>query len=181
VPLNAPRRPEWQRWLLAHRSLEPPTEVAYSVGCAPGTTPLPEMVRVAGSRWSIEEGIAAAKGEGGLDADEVRVWLAWYRHLTVARCAQAVLTGVRAQAQLEAHEHGGPLAPAGLLPSEAMAAAAQARLPLTMPAVHRLLWPFALKREPSSWHVLAWSYWRRRHQAKATYDHDRRRLKSLAA
>jgi hypothetical protein len=42
----------------------------------------------------------------------------------------------------------------------------------------RLLWPFALKWEPSSWPVLAWSYWRRRHQAKAKYDHYRRRLKS---
>lgn len=181
VPLNSPLGPGWQRWLLARRRLEMPTEVAYYVVFAPETTPLQEMVRAAGSRWSIEECIEAAKGEVGLDEYEVRVWLAWYRHMTLAMFAQAFLTVVRTQARLEARQPGGTLAPAGLLPSETMAAATQALLPLTVPEVRRLLWQFALKREPSALHVLAWSYWRRRHQAKARYHHYQRRLKSLAA
>jgi hypothetical protein len=101
--------------------------------------------------------------------------------MTLAMFAQAFLTVVRTQARLEARQPGGTFAPAGLLPSEAMAAATQALLPLTVPEVRRLWWHFALKREPSALHVLAWSYWRRRHQAKARYHHYRRRLKSLAA
>ena len=103
-----------------------------------------------------------AKGEVGLDEYEVRLWLAWYRHVTLAMFAQAFLTVVRAQTQLEARETGTTLTPTDLLPSAAMAAAAQVLFPLTVPTVHRLLWPLALKLEPSSWPVLAWSDWRRR-------------------
>jgi hypothetical protein len=128
------------------------------------------MVRAAGSRWKIEECIEAATGEVGLDEYEVRLWLAWYRHITLAMFAQAFLPVVRAQAQLEACATGQTLTPTALLPSAAMAAAAQALLPLTVPEVRRLLWQFALKREPSSLHGLAWSYWRRRHQAQAKDD-----------
>jgi SRSO17 transposase len=74
---------------------------------APSTT-LDEMVRAAGSCWSIEECIEATKGEVGLDQYEVRLWSAWYRHITLALFAHAFLTVVRAQARLEAHEKGGP-------------------------------------------------------------------------
>jgi SRSO17 transposase len=66
------------------------------------------MVRAAGSRWSIEECLAATKGEVGLDQYEVRVWSAWYRHITLALFAHAFRTVVRAQAQLAAYEQGGP-------------------------------------------------------------------------
>jgi len=33
----------------------------------PAETPLPELVRVAGTRWAIEESFETAKGEVGLD------------------------------------------------------------------------------------------------------------------
>jgi SRSO17 transposase len=108
VPLNPPLRPGWQRWLLARRSLEEPREVAYYVVFAPVKTPLQEMVRAAGSRWSIEECIEAAKGEVGLDQYEVRLWTAWYRHITLALFAHAYLTVIRAEAHLEALEKRGP-------------------------------------------------------------------------
>ena len=41
-------------------------------------------MRVAGRRWSIEEGLEEAKGEVGLDQYEVRGYHAWYRHITLA-------------------------------------------------------------------------------------------------
>jgi hypothetical protein len=64
---------------------------------------------------------------------------------------------------------------------EAVATAAQALLPLTVPEVRHLLWQFALNRDPSWLHVLTWSYWRRRHQANAKDDHyRRRRMRSVA-
>jgi SRSO17 transposase len=50
------------------------------------------MVRVAGSRWAIEECFEAAKGEVGLDQYEVRSWHGWYRHITLAMTAHAYLT-----------------------------------------------------------------------------------------
>lgn len=108
IPVNPPLTPGWGRWVLARRSLEAPTELAYYVVFAPESTPLVEMVRASGSRWSIEECIEATKGEVGLDQYEVRVWSAWYRHITLALFAHAFLTVVRAHAQLEAQEKGGP-------------------------------------------------------------------------
>jgi hypothetical protein len=50
-----------------------------------------------------------------------------------------------------------------------------------VPAVRRLLWQCALQQEPSLLHVLAWSYWRRKHQANAKYYHYQRRLMPSAA
>jgi SRSO17 transposase len=55
-------------------------------------------VRVAGTRWTIESGFEAAQGEVGLDHDEVRIWTVWYRPMTLAMWAMALLTGLRAGA-----------------------------------------------------------------------------------
>jgi SRSO17 transposase len=44
-----------------------PEDLAYSLVFVPSGTPLAEIVRAAGSRWHIEEAIAEAKGEVGLD------------------------------------------------------------------------------------------------------------------
>ena len=60
---------------------------------------LAELVRIAGRRWTIEEGLEEAKGEAGLDRCEVRTWRGWYRHSTLALLAHAVLVVLRAQAQ----------------------------------------------------------------------------------
>jgi hypothetical protein len=52
-------------------------------------------VRVAGSRWTIEVAFEAAKGEVGLDQYEVRSYHGWYRLITLALLAQALLTVIR--------------------------------------------------------------------------------------
>ena len=52
-------------------------------------------VRVAGTRWAIEECFEEAKGEVGLDQYEVRRWDGWYRHITLAMLAHAYLTVIR--------------------------------------------------------------------------------------
>jgi SRSO17 transposase len=46
----------------------------------------------------VEEGFEQAKGEVGLDHYEVRKWPGWYRHITLALLAHAVLAVTRAQA-----------------------------------------------------------------------------------
>jgi SRSO17 transposase len=55
----------------------------------PDETAVSEMVRVAGRRWTIEEGFEQAKGEVGLDQYEVRRHDAWYRHITLALLTHA--------------------------------------------------------------------------------------------
>jgi SRSO17 transposase len=57
------------------------------------------MVKVAGTRWAVEECFETAKGEVGLDQYEVRSWSGWYRHITLVLFAHAYLTVVRAQTQ----------------------------------------------------------------------------------
>jgi SRSO17 transposase len=51
-----------------------------------------ELVRVAGARWPIEECFEASKGGVGLDDYQVRLYHAWYRHVTLAMLARAFLT-----------------------------------------------------------------------------------------
>ena len=46
-------------------------------------------------RWPIEESFEAAKGEAGLDNYQVRLYHAWYRHITLAMLALAFLAVMR--------------------------------------------------------------------------------------
>jgi hypothetical protein len=48
-------------------------------------------------------------------------------------------------------------------------------LPLTVPEVRRLLFALVWQPPPSAEHVLHWSGWRRRHQARAKQAHIKRR------
>jgi SRSO17 transposase len=86
-------------WLLARRSRSDPTQLAYYRVYGPADTPVPEMVRVAGRRWTIEEGFEQAKGEVGLDQYEVRRYDAWYRYTTLALLAHAALEVTRLSAR----------------------------------------------------------------------------------
>lgn len=85
-------------WLLARRSISSSTELAYYRVYGPADTPVEEMVRVAGRRWTIEEGFEQAKGEVGLDQYEVRRYDAWHRHVTLALLAHAYLEVTRVTA-----------------------------------------------------------------------------------
>jgi SRSO17 transposase len=85
------------KWVLVRRSIAKPDERAYYRVFGPVETTLPQMVRVAGQRWVIEEVIERAKGEVGLDQYEVRTWEGWHRHLTLALLAHALLEVTRAQ------------------------------------------------------------------------------------
>jgi SRSO17 transposase len=91
-----PVAPPWRRWWLVRRRLSEPTDLTAYVVFAPPPTTREEVVRVAGSRWTVESSFAAAKGEVGLDQDDVRSWTAWSRHITLAMWALALLTVMRA-------------------------------------------------------------------------------------
>jgi SRSO17 transposase len=83
---------------LVRRSVDAPSELTPYVVFAPLAPPTEEVVQVAGSRWAVEIDVETAKGEVGLDQYEVRSWTGWYRHVTLAMWAQAILTVVRAAA-----------------------------------------------------------------------------------
>jgi SRSO17 transposase len=96
LSLATPVQPHWRRWLLVRRSLSDPTELTAYVVFAPQATGLETVGQVAGSRWTIERCFEEAKGEVGLDQYEVRSWTGWYRHITLAMWAYALLTVLRA-------------------------------------------------------------------------------------
>ena len=98
LPLAEPLEPGWRRWLLVRRGLGDPSALTAYVVFAPQDTPLEEVVRVAGTRWTIESCFEAAKSEVGLDQYEVRSWTGWYRHMTLAMWALSLLAVLRAGA-----------------------------------------------------------------------------------
>jgi SRSO17 transposase len=82
-------------WLLARRSRTDPTDIAYYVCFGATDTTVEKLVRVAGSRWAIEESFQTAKNETGLDHYQVRGYQAWYRHITLSMAAAAFLVITR--------------------------------------------------------------------------------------
>ena len=152
--------------LLARRSIAQPGELAYFVCFGPAGTALEELVRVAGTRWAIEECFEEAKGQVGLDQYEVRRWDGWYRHITLAMLAQAYLSVIKHQA-MEPGE------------KEAATVPMQELIPITAPEVRRLLTRLVWTENQLPDFILSWSWWRRRHQARARQCHYKRRLSNL--
>jgi SRSO17 transposase len=97
VELAVPAGPGMARWLLVRRSRRD-GELAFYACFGPADTSLVGLVRVAGTRWAVEEGFQQAKTEVGLDHYEVRRWPGWYRHVTLALLAHAFLVVTRATA-----------------------------------------------------------------------------------
>jgi SRSO17 transposase len=90
-------QPTRLRWMLARRSIARPDEIAYYLACAPLGATIADLVRIAGCRWRIEECFQSAKNECGLDQYEVRRFVGWYRHITLAMLAHASLAVMAAQ------------------------------------------------------------------------------------
>jgi hypothetical protein len=130
---------------------------------SPTAVPLAELVRVAGTRWSVEECFQAAKGQVGLDHYQVRHWTAWHRHITLAMLALAFLAAVAASTA--------PARPADPNRPD------RSRDPihLTIPEIRYLL-AASFTPPTSPTRLLNWSNWRRCHQATARRSHYRRRL-----
>ena len=127
-----------------------PQDLQAYVVFAPHETPLAEVVRVAGTRWTIEQLFEAAKGEVGLDHYEVRSWTGWYRHITLAMWALALLTvlaggGHRLGGVKKKSVRGrGPEQPGNVQSTTGP------RLPLSVPDIHRLQ-TFRLVRSAHAW------------------------------
>ena len=65
-------------WLLIRRRISD-GEYAFYRAHAPRPVPLAQLVRVAGSRWKVEDGFAGGKELAALDEHQVRSWTSWHR------------------------------------------------------------------------------------------------------
>jgi len=100
--------------LLVRRSLavnaKGERELAFFLCYAPRGASLAELVAVAGARWAVEDCFAEAKNETGLDHYQVRLYPAWYRHITLSMLAHAFLA-VIAHARRPRPDQPNPPAP----------------------------------------------------------------------
>jgi SRSO17 transposase len=153
-----------QHFLLVRRCVDDPSEKTYYFVFAPVGTTLAEMVKAIGARWKIEECFETGK-DMGLEDYEVRSFTAWYRHITLVMIVQACLAGICAMARLSSAE----------LTTDDGTQLTCPLLPLSIPEVRHvlalLLWP----PPRSATLVLAWSWWRRCHQTRASFFHTKRR------
>jgi SRSO17 transposase len=136
-------------------------ELAFYRCYSPAPVPLSTLVRVAGSRWRVEETFQSGKGLAGLDEHQVRRFGSWTRWVTLAMLAHAFLAVVRAD---ERSQHPGP---ADLIP-------------LTCNEIQRLFTTLVVRPVRDVAHRLRWSHWRRRHQARAQASHYRRQATNRA-
>lgn len=95
LPVAGVRQEDWGHWLLVRRSCSAPEEMAFYLVGGPASVTLPQALRVAGMRWTIESCLEEAKGETGLDEYEVRHWHSWHRHITLSMLAHAFLASSR--------------------------------------------------------------------------------------
>ncbi|MGW4413010.1 IS701 family transposase [Nonomuraea sp. NPDC004702] len=143
--------------LLLRRSLSNPADMAFHLCHTPRPVPLQRLVQVAGARWTIEECFQTGKNEAAFDHYQVRLYPAWYRYITLAMLALAFLAVTRAAFST------GPASPAGT----------ERLIAISANEIRRL---FALLTRPliDEGHILHWSRWRRRHQARARQCHYQR-------
>jgi SRSO17 transposase len=80
------------RWLLAEWPVGKATPTKYWLSSLPETTPLVELVRLARSRWRVEQDYRELKGALGLDHFEGRGWPGWHHHVTLVSVAHGFLT-----------------------------------------------------------------------------------------
>jgi SRSO17 transposase len=150
----APRGQAGAHWLLVRRN-RTSSELAFYRCFTPRSSPLAVLVNVAGRRWTVEEAFQAGKGLCGLDQHQVRRWRSWYRWVTLAMLAHAVL------AIAALGERTRDLVPPGLVP-------------VTCNEVQHLFAALLVRPAGDRDHRLRWSAWRRRHQARARTCHYRR-------
>ena len=78
--------------LLFRRSKSDPTEIRAYICYALSETPAQKLVEIAGIRWTVEMCFKESKGIVGLDQYEVRSYDSWYKHITFALLALALIT-----------------------------------------------------------------------------------------
>jgi len=91
VWLNRGQMPSRPAWLLITQSLGEEPEIKYFLAEARWTTGVAELLRVAFSRWTIEQCFEQAKQEVGMSQYETRSWAGWNHHMTMVMLAHHFL------------------------------------------------------------------------------------------
>lgn len=164
VPMLHQWEDDGQHFLLVRRCLDDPDEKTYYFVFAPLGTTLEQIVKAIGQRWKIEECFETGK-EMGMEDYEVRCYQGWYRHVTLVMIVQACLAGICAAARMLTTE---PFQAEGTPQTCPL-------LPLTIPEVRHLLAHLLWPPPRSATLLLAWSWWRRFHQSRASFFHTKRR------
>jgi len=128
-------------------------------------------VRAAGLRWPAEEDFEFGKDCFGLDQSQVRLYTAIARHTVLVMAALAICAVTAALLR----RRTGTQAPAPAL-ADQPPPAEFGMIPLTVPETGRLL-----NRPPPPGSLGHWLDWRRRHQARSRWYHQRTRLARDAA
>lgn len=169
--------------ILIRRSRSGRQELAFFVTHSPRPVSLGTLVTVAGRRWEIEECFQSGKNEVGLDHYQVRLYHAWYRHITLAMLAHAWLT-VTATKHREQHPPAVPPTmtavgykrlPGGLPVAAQPEPDRHMRTPFTLNEIRHVFALFTEAVLPPSM-ITWWSDWRRGHQAHARYYHYQTRI-----
>jgi SRSO17 transposase len=127
---------------------------------------LSRVVRAAGLRWPVEEDFESGKDCFGLDQSQVRIYTAIARHTVLVMAALAICAVTAALLRRRTDTQ----APAPVLPDQPPPAEF-GMIPLTVPETGRLL-----TRPPPPGSAGQWLDWRRRHQARSHWYHQRTRL-----
>lgn len=141
-------------------------ELAFYLCWSPDEVALSTLIRVAGTRWCIEECFQAAKGQVGLDHYQVRHWTSWHRHITLAMLALALLAAVAVSTKPDRSTD--PCRPVR----------SSDPIDLTIPEIRHLIGTLFRAPTKPPHRLLTWSIWRRHHQAQVRRAHYRRRLTS---
>ena len=128
------------------------------------------LIQAAGLRWPIEEGFEFAKDYFGLDQCQARLHTAIRRHLVLVMAALSICAVTAAH--LRHHTDRQPPPP---VHPDQTPPADPGLIPLTVHEIKRLLGR-ALHRPVPPWLANHWLHWRRRHQARARWHHQRTRL-----
>jgi SRSO17 transposase len=161
--------------LLARRHLKT-GELAFYYCFVPAGQPLTmtRLIRAAGLRWPVEEDFEFGKDCFGLDQSQVRLYTAIARHTVLVMAALAICAITAALLKDRTDTQAPPPARPDQPPP-----ADPGMIPLTVPETGRLL--AALLHRPSPpGHTAHWSGWRRRHQARSRWYHQRTRLATEA-
>jgi SRSO17 transposase len=160
--------------LLVRRNLKDPTDQAFFYCYIPKERPatLRLLVTVAGMRWPVEEDFQVGKDQFGLDHSQVRLKHALVRHLTLAMIALAICSATTATLRKRTSTLPPPPTDPDQDPPED-----PGLIPLTVAETRRLLNLRTQNHQPEA-HHLRWAWWRRRHQARARWFHQRTRLKN---
>nr|WP_067708612.1 IS701 family transposase [Actinoplanes awajinensis] len=139
---------EGRHWLLIRRNRST-GELAFYRCWSPEQVPLHHLVTVAGYRWSIEESFQATKTSLGLDQHQHRRWTAWHRWTALVIAAHAFLAAATTISTAS---------PDGLID-------------ITVNELCRMFHALVIAPARTTADVIAWSIFRRRHQAIAKIGH----------